>query len=303
MNKQKTIGAVLVLLGAICFSSKAIFAKLLYKQEIDMISVVALRMIFSCPFFMLALLFSNRQKYQPQRRHWISLIILGFLGHYLAVVFNFAGLQFVSARTERIILFLYPTMVVLISAWVLRRRIYFIQWLALIITYLGILIVFMDNLNTDEKSSGFIQGFILIFFSGFTYACFLVGSEKLIPRFGTTRFTVYSLLISTLLVLIHYRFYHVWGDLFLFSNEQYALLIGMALIATVAPSFLLSAGIKRLGAGNASIISSVGPLSTIFLSYSILSERIGWVQILGTAIVLSGVILITWRESRANAVD
>jgi drug/metabolite transporter (DMT)-like permease len=302
INRQKIIGAVLVLLGAIGFSSKSVFGKLMYAEGVDMISVVTLRMLFALPFFLIALLFSGKKTAAPKQRHWISLLILGFVGHYLSVILNFSGLQYVSAGIERIILFVYPTLVVIISAFVFKRNITQVQLMALAITYAGILIVFWDNLQS-AVAKNFLLGAGLIFGTAITYSSFLVGSEKLIPRFGSTRFTAYSLLISSFFIFVHYAFVHEWAQLTHFSSYVYLLAFGMAVIATVAPSFLLSAGIKRLGAGNASIMGSVGPISTIFLSYSILNESVSYLQGIGTLIVLGGVMLITWKERKKEEIQ
>ncbi len=297
MKHKSLIGALLVFTGAVCFSSKAIIVKLAYQHTVDPVSLLALRMIFSLPFFLLIGFFSGRKENQVslKRKEWINLLLLGIVGYYLASLFDFQGLQYITASLERLILFVYPTMVVVITAVVRRKPIGKTQLAALGLTYVGVFIAFAFDVNLQGQANIAI-GALLIFASAFTYALYLFGSGSMIPKIGTFRFTSYAMSISAVVVIIHTWFVNglaIWN----FSYEVYTLSLLMALLATVIPSFMISGGIKMIGSDNASIIASVGPVSTIVLAYFFLNEVISASQLFGTAFVLAGVLMITLKKS------
>lgn len=293
-QQQKLLAALLVFTGAVFFSSKAIMVKLAYRYEVDSVSLLALRMLFSLPLYLGVLAISNR-KLQRQnaisKRDWFYILLLGFAGYYLASLFDFIGLQYVSASMERLILFMYPTIVFLISAFVFRKKIIPIQYWALLLTYLGITIAFSENLSV-EGGGAFLLGAGFIFLSALTFAIYIAGSGQLLPRIGTLRYTSYAMSVAGFAVLVHHGIVHRW-DLFNFAPQVYGYGIAMAIFATVLPSFMVSEGIRIIGANNAAIIGSVGPISTIVLAYIFLDERLGFWQWIGTFFVIGGVLLIS----------
>ena len=299
-GRRMLLGAALAFTGAILFSTKAVIVKLAYRYEVDSISLLALRMLFSLPFF-LAVAFLSRQQKQNRRlpigrRDGLRILLLGVLGYYLASLFDFIGLKYITASLERLILFVYPTLVLLIGAVVYREPISRRQLGALLLTYLGIAIAFSEGLYLSGDQN-FVLGAALIFSGALAYAAYIVGSGRLLPRIGTLRFTSLAMTASAAAVLAHHGIAYRW-QLFGFPPEVYGLAALMALIATVLPSFLLSEGIRLIGSGNASIIGSVGPISTIVLAYFFLGERLGWLQWAGTALVISGVLVITLQKRR-----
>jgi drug/metabolite transporter (DMT)-like permease len=191
---------------------------------------------------------------------------------------------------ERLILFIYPTLVVILSALFFKKRISRREYIALLLSYIGIAIVFVSDLNLQQKDLWLGAG--LIFASAFTYAIYLMGSGMLIPKLGSMRYTSYAMIVSTLAVCIHYL---CSSDmkLFSFSKEVYMLSAAMAIFSTVVPAMLLSEGIRMIGSGRASIIGSVGPVSTIILAYIFLGEDISLYQLLGTVLVLAGVLTVS----------
>ncbi|MDW7693070.1 DMT family transporter [Flammeovirgaceae bacterium SG7u.111] len=291
-KKNVELGAVfLALAGAILFSAKAVMVKLAYNYEIDPVSLLLLRMGFALPFYIaIALRSKNPTGSQPTQKDYLWVVVMGFVGYYLASYFDFYGLQFIDASLERLILFVYPTLVLLISWLVLRKAIAKIQMVAILITYLGIYVAFMDKLSPGSSSNPLLGG-IFIFLSALTYAIYLIGSGQLLPKFGTKKFTSYAMIVSCICVIAHFS---IQGSTQLFGYpwEVYALGLGMALFSTVFPSFLISEAIKRIGASTVSIIGSVGPISTIILASIFLYEHISAYQIAGTAIVISGIILV-----------
>jgi drug/metabolite transporter (DMT)-like permease len=300
LNFRQVTGALLVFLSAVCFSSKAVIVKLAYQYPVDAVSLLTLRMFFSVPVFVLTGYFSRKAAAAVPavaltRRDYFWLVLMGLVGYYLSSLFDFLGLQYITAGLERLILFVYPTLVVLLSALFLGKAIRRNQFLALGLTYAGVLLVLVGDVHLESRAN-MIKGGLLVFTSAVTYAAYLMGSGQLIPKFGTVRFTSYAMTLAALGVFAHYL---VAGEQSLLALPWpvYGYSLLMAMVATVAPAYLLSAGIQRVGAGNASIIASIGPISTILLAYIFLDERVSLVQLLGTGIVLAGILLITLRRS------
>jgi drug/metabolite transporter (DMT)-like permease len=299
-RRQQLIAAALVFAGALCFSAKAVFIKLAYEYGVDSISLLALRMLFALPLFLILAWWSLRKQQTaytpPNRKEWLAIMLLGILGYYLASMLDFLGLQYIGASLERLILFVYPTMVLILSAIFLRQRIRRDQYIALALTYFGVALAFIGGIEVTA-SSNLILGGGLIFFSAFVYACYLIGSGRLLPKVGTLRFTSYAMISASFGVLVHHGIQYQWR-LFHFAPQVYELSLIMAVLSTVLPAFMISEGIRLIGAGNAAIIGSVGPISTIILAYIFLGERLGTWQWVGAALVISGVMWISLRKSR-----
>ena len=222
-----------------------------------------------------------------------SIVVLGFIGYYLASYFDFYGLQFITASLERLILFVYPTLVIIISVVFLGKKATRVQIYAILITYAGILIAFGDDLSFD--SDHLWLGVFSIFMSALTYAFYLVGSGVMIPKLGVIRFTAYVMPVSCIMVIFHYS---ITNSLEVIHQpwQVYALGFSMATISTVIPSFLISEAIKRLGASTFAIYGSIGPISTIMLAIVFLGERIDIYQIIGTLVVIVGVGIINVKK-------
>jgi len=262
--------------------------KLAYQYEVDSVSLLLLRMVFALPLYVVVA--SLKKPASPiSRKEYLWLIAFGFIGYYVASYFDFQGLKFIKASLERLILFIYPTLVVLISYLVFRKRITRQQTLGIIITYVGVLVIFGTELQLNNQDNVLLGGF-LIFLSAVTYASYLVGSGWLIPKFGSTVFTAYAMIVSCIAVILHYLLLSP-TDLFNFSKEVYVLGFLMAVFATVIPSFLISFAIKQLGASDFSIFGSLGPVSTIGLAYIFLDERISTLQMVGAIVILFGIYI------------
>ncbi len=293
------VGVLYVFVAAFCFALKGIMIKLAYRYGIDALSLLTLRMVFALPFYAGTLLWLSRTlpPVQLPPRRWLVVGLLGITGYYAASYFNFLGLVYIDAGLERVLLFTYPTFVLLLNALLLKRRVSGLQWLALVLTYLGILMVFVPHLYAGAAQKNIWLGTFWVILSGLVYAVYLVGSDPMIARLGAQRYTCLAMLAATLPTLLHqalangFRLGH-------FPAPVYGIGLAMALVNTVIPTFLIAAGIGRVGSGNASIIGSVGPVFTIGLAAGVLGEAItGW-QLLGTAVVLAGVLLIGWKGTR-----
>ena len=284
-------GAALMFGGAILFSAKAVMVKLAYNYGVEPVSLLALRMIFSLPFYIvIALLSAKKQDNKPITKDWFLLVLLGIVGYYLSSLFDFTGLKYITANLERLILFIYPTLVVVFSAILFRIPIGRKEWIALACTYFGIFIVFY--FKDAQLPTDIALGALLIFLSAVTYAFFLMGSGRLIPKFGSTNFTTYVMIVSCIAVIAH-NFIFNKVSLFDLPAGVYVISVLMAIFSTVIPSFLISESIANMGSGPASIVASIGPVSTIILSYIFLKEPFGLIQGLGTAFVLTGVGIVS----------
>jgi drug/metabolite transporter (DMT)-like permease len=306
MTKQSSpyfLGGILIALtGAVFFSTKAIFVKLAYRYtDVDAVSLLALRMLFSLPFFVVSAFFSSRKSENikfttPQ---WLGVALIGCLGYYVSSLLDFLGLQYVSAGIERLILFIYPTLVLLISALVFKVRINIYQGIAIVITYSGLLLAFWGEASVDTSGENFLKGSMLIFACAITYAMYIVGSGRLIPAVGASKFNSYAMTFACIAVLIHFMIVND-NSLFDLETKVYWYSIAMALIGTVIPSYLVSEGIKRIGSENAAIVGSIGPVSPIIQAYFFLREPVLALQIAGTIFILFGILMITRKPASAR---
>ncbi len=274
--------------------------KLAYQHPIDEVSLLLLRMLFALPFYLLVWAF-NFKKWQsiPLRKKEYGLIVLiGIVGYYLASFFDFKGLTYISASLERLILFTYPTIVLILSIFILKKKVTRAQIGAIFITYAGLAIIFSNGstgIVTGTKQD-VLFGVGLILLSAFTYALYLVGSNFLIARVGSQRLTTFSLIISCIAVIIHFLLTasaSLWG----YPNDVYVIAFLMAIFATVIPSFLIVEAISRIGAPSVSIIGSLGPVSTILLSMIFLGEALTLIQFAGTLVIISGVAIISYSKN------
>ena len=309
MKKTLLQGFLISFTGAIIFSTKAILVKLAFRDtHTDGLTLLMLRMLLALPFYLLIALWSGRKSdnVRMRPRQWVWVVVLGLLGYYLSSFFDFIGLQYISAGLERLILFLYPSFSVLISSVFFRQKISRAQYGALALTYTGIGIAYFGELKIDTGNPNFYWGSFLIFLCAICYACYLSGTGKVVPVLGASKFTTYSMLSATTAVLLHYFVRQVvTGAPFLPLGPGSGTLWGygflLALVATVIPSYMLSAGMKRIGANNAAIVTSVGPVSTILQAHFFLGDKIFAEQVIGTILVIAGVLLIGWKGRNSEA--
>lgn len=297
VNQQALLGASLALFAAVGFSGKAILVKLAYQDGVDAVTLLALRMVFSVPLFLAVALWSrSREDVRPLERQDLAAVLgLGLVGHYLSGLLDFSGLEYISAGLERLILFLYPTMVVLISAAVFKRPVGRRELIALALSYAGIALVFMHDFGTHQK--GMAVGAMMVFACTLTYSVYLVGAGHAIARIGIVRSTAYPMLVASAATLAQFALTHP-----LVAIHQplrvYELGLGMAIFSTVLPVFMLSAAIRLIGSGRTSLIGSIGPVSTIFMAQVFLGEPISALQIVGSSLVLAGVLLVSLEKQR-----
>ncbi|MDB5273631.1 MAG: permease, superfamily [Chitinophagaceae bacterium] len=295
-------GAFYVFISAAGFSVKAIFAKKAYLFGADPITLLFLRLLFAAPLFLLLAYWNsthNKNEQPLKRKELFILLLLGFIGYYLSSLMDFIGLSYISASLERIILFSYPTIVVLLTALFSRSTLQRRDYMALFITYAGMILVFSEEMGQSVliPTATLITGGSLIFGSAFTYALYLIGSGYIIPRIGAARFTAYSMLIATFAILLHYIIAR--GMAFpSFDDPIIRYGLAMAIFSTFLPAYFLSKGIKLIGSERSSVISTIGPVSTIVLANIVLGETMTWLQILGTLVVMGGVLMISLKQHK-----
>ena len=297
-KSPERLGITFAILAALGFSIKAIFIKLAYAipqaVPVDAVTLLSLRMAFSLPAFVWVGFQSSRSAPALSRRDWAALAVLGMLGYYGASIFDFLGLKYISAGLERLILFTYPTLTVLIGVLfmgkVLRRR----EIGALVLSYAGIGLAFIHDIKFFGATGAVLTGGLFVFASSLTYSLYLSGSGPMIQRLGSARFTALAMIVSTLATFIHF-FASQPITALIQPLPVYVYGVAMALVSTVLPVFMLSAAIRRIGASKTVLIGTLGPVLTIFFGWWLLGEPLSFAQMTGTGLVLAGVLLVSWR--------
>jgi drug/metabolite transporter (DMT)-like permease len=293
MEKGNSWGILLALLAAFGFSLKAIFIKLAYPYGVDAITLLALRMGFALPVFLWIGLAGRKAGGSLTRQDWGKLFLLGCLGYYGASILDFWGLEYISAGLERLILFTYPTLTILIGVLFQGKAFTRREGAAIALCYTGIGFAFVHDLNLGDTRSVLIGG-ALVFASSVSYAFYLSGSGPMIARLGAMRFAALAMLFSSAVTLIHFLAVQPLTA-FIQPLPVYGWSLAMALFATVIPVFALSAAIRRIGAGPASLFGMVGPILTIGFGWWLLGERISIEQTIGATFVVLGILIVSRR--------
>lgn len=287
------LGLSSALVGAILFSAKAIVAKLIYRYHVDAVTLINFRMLFSLPFFAVIAYWQSRGAEPLANTDRWRIALLGLLGYYLASFLDFLGLQYISAGLERLILFLTPSFVLLISVFFLKRSVSRLEWLALIVSYAGIVLVFYHDVQVG--GSTVVLGSVLVLGSAISYALYLLMSGELVARVGTTRLVAYAMCVASAACILQFFLLKPVGEL-IQPAEVYGLSLFNAIFCTVLPVFMTMYAVARIGAPTASLAGMIGPVSTLFLAAVILAEPITGIQIAGTALVLAGVYLLSRKK-------
>ena len=289
-------GIFMLVIANICFSAKAVIIKLLYREGISIESVIALRMVIALPFYLgTALSLGHReQNIRLTVREWLVISGLGILSYYISSMLDFMGLQYVTAGVERLVLYTYPTMVLLFSAVLFKQKVTLTQVLALVITYTGVILAFVAEKGFGAQRD-LVRGGLLVFTCAITYSIYVVYTGQYARKVGSAKFTCYAVLAATVPAVIQ-SWWCEGLDIFHFSGKVYELGIWLAVVATVIPTFLIVEGIRVVGANNSGIIGFVGPVSTIALANIFLGEPVTPLQLVGTAVVLVGIFLLSVRK-------
>ncbi|WP_438699687.1 DMT family transporter [Zoogloea sp.] len=290
------MGLIYAVLGAIGFSFKAILIKLAYPYGVDAITMLALRMGFAFPFFV-ALGWRDAQRHRMTRQpllfpDFMQLAALGFSGYYLASYLDFLGLQYISAGLERLILFAYPTLVVVFSALFLKKPITRRALISIMLCYSGIGLAVVHDFKTAGEPGVVLYGGGLVFLGAISYALYLMGNGQAVARLGAVRVTAWASGAACVFCLLHFGLTRPWSSL---AQPAPVLMLGaaMAFFSTVLPVWMISEAMRHLGAARVSLIGTLGPIVTLFLGWVILGEQLGITQMVGGALVLAGVVWVS----------
>ena len=283
-------GLALAMFGAVAFSGKAIIVKLAYRYGVDAVTLIMLRMLFALPFFVALAWWAGRGQPKLSARDWRVITLLGFSGYYLASFLDFWGLQFISASLERLILYLGPTLVLLLGRVLFKRRVARAQLVALAVSYLGVLLVFGHELQLDGRNTA--VGAALVFGSTLSYAIYLVFSGEEVKRLGAARLTGLASSVACVLCILQYVLLRPWDSALSVAPQVLWLSLLNATLCTFAPVLMVMMAIERIGAALASQAGMIGPVSTIAMGVWILGEALnGWI-IAGTLLVLGGITML-----------
>jgi drug/metabolite transporter (DMT)-like permease len=289
-------GILFALAGTVAFAFRPVLIKLGYAAHpVSATTLLFLRMTLSLPFF-LAMAWAFRAEPPIPRRDWAGIVGLGLLGYYAASLLDFLGLQYVSAGLGRLIMFLYPTLVVILSAVFLAKPATRREIAALAITYAGIALVLANQLSAAPEGRLILFGALLVFAAAMCYAVYLVTGSQLVKRVGSARFTAYTMIVSTVPAVAQFLLLESAAALALPTVVWwYAILL--ATVCTVLPVFLVAEALKRIGANHFALIGALGPVTTVLADFALLEGALTPVQLAGGALVISGVLLVTLKRS------
>ena len=293
-------GIAFALAGTVSFAFRPVLIKLAYAETaaahpVSATTLLFLRMTLSLPFF-LAMAWWFRSGGPIARRDWLGIVALGFLGYYLASLLDFIGLQHVSAGVGRLIMFLYPTLVVILSAVFLKKNPAAKELAALAITYTGIALVLASQISSAPENRAFVFGALLIFASAMCYAIYLVTGSQLVKRVGSVRFTAYTMIVSTAPAIVQFFVIETPAALEL-PAKLWWIAIALATVCTVLPVFLVAEALKRIGANHFALIGALGPVTTVLADFLLLDGALTVTQLLGGGLVISGVLLVSLKRS------
>lgn len=288
--KNLVPGLLLATFGAIAFSGKAIIVKLAYRYGVDAVTLIMYRMLFALPIFAVMAWWASRGKAALTRKDWLGVLWLGFTGYYLASFLDFAGLAFISASLERLILYLNPTLVLLLGLVMYKRRVSAPQIIGMAISYCGVVLVFGHEITLQGADAAW--GALLVFLSAISYALYLVYSGEMVRRLGALRLVGLATTVACLCCLLQFVLLRPMSAAAVAPEVIWLSLLN-ATLCTAVPVLMVMMAIERIGAGMAAQTGMVGPMSTILMGVLILGEPFtAWVAA-GTVLVIAGIFVFT----------
>ena len=298
-TNRVAMGYCLAFFGAIAFSAKAIIIKLAYRHGVDAVTLLMYRMLFALPVFIAMAWWASRGKPPLTRKDAVGVLGLGFTGYYLASYLDFAGLQYISASLERLILYLSPTLVLVLGLLLFRRPVKRRQAVGMLISYCGVVLVFGHEISLDSGNAAF--GAMLVFLSTVSYAVYLTYSGELVQRLGSLRLVGLATSVACLLCIVQFVLLRPLSSA-LVEVPVLWLSVLNASLCTALPVLMVMMAIERIGAGLASQIGMVGPLATILMGVWILDEPFTLWVAAGTAFVMAGIFVVSRNVARSTPV-
>jgi drug/metabolite transporter (DMT)-like permease len=300
-SKRFATGLILAIVGSIAFSGKAIIVKLAYRYGVDAVTLIMYRMLFALPIFAVMAWWSSRGKVALTRKNWLGILGLGFTGYYLASFLDFAGLAYISAALERLILYLNPTLVLLLGWFLYKKRMSSLQIWAMALSYAGILLVFGHEINIQAShNSDTALGALLVFGSAVSYAIYLSYSGEMVKKLGSMRLVGLATTVACLLCIAQFLILRPLSSMAV-APQVIWLSVLNATLCTAVPVLAVMMAIERIGAPLTAQTGMIGPMSTILMGVFILGEPLNAWIIAGTVLVLGGVYLVS--RNRPVAVE
>jgi drug/metabolite transporter (DMT)-like permease len=295
-HRRYIYGLLMAGLGSILFSGKAILVKLAFGYGANAETLIALRMLMALPLFWGIYWWqAHRQVMSPLTfKDQIKIFSLGFMGYFLSSYLDFLGLQYISVGLERIVLYLTPTIVLLISYFVLKKSISRLQWYALAVGYLGVIVVFIQDASSTGSMA--LLGMLLVFASACSYAIYMIGSGEMVRRVGSVRLVVYASSASAFMSVIQILIYDPTA-VFVQAQQIYWLSLLNASLCTVIPMLLIMIAINRIGSPLVAQAGILGPVSTLLMGWIVLSEPITWIQMGGMSLVMGAMWLLVRNDA------
>jgi len=283
-------GLALAMVGSVAFSGKAIIVKLAYRHGVDPITLIMLRMLFALPIFVLMAWWASRGKPSLTGKDWLGVLGLGFTGYYFASFLDFAGLQYISASLERLILYLNPTLVLFFSLLLYGKRFTLRQMLGMVISYAGVVLVFGHEITAQGSDAAW--GALLVFLSATFYSLYLVYSGEIVRRLGSIRLVGLASTVACLCCILQFVLLRPLTLEHVAPEVMWLSLIN-ATVCTVAPVLMVMMAIERIGASMTAQTGMIGPISTILMGVLILDEPVTVWLAAGTVLVLAGIYVFT----------
>ena len=283
-------GLAMALIGTLAFSGKAIIVKLAYRYGVDAVTLIMLRMLFALPVFMAIAWWASRGQARLARKDWVAIALLGFSGYYLASFLDFLGLAYISASLERLILYLNPTIVMLLGLVLFKRRTTRTQLVGMAISYCGVVLVFGHEITLEGKDA--VLGALLVFSSAISYALYLVYSGEMVKRIGSLRLVGLASTVACVCCLLQFVLLRPLSAA-LVAPEVIWLSLLNASVCTVLPVLLIMLAIERIGASMTAQVGMLGAMATILMGIVILGEPFTLWVAGGTALVITGIFVFS----------
>jgi drug/metabolite transporter (DMT)-like permease len=302
VQRRYLYGLFMAGLGSMLFSGKAILVKLAFTYGANAETLIALRMLMALPLFWAIYWWQARKQTMSRltRLDQVKIFGLGFMGYFFSSYLDFLGLQYISVGLERIVLYLTPTIVLLISYFVLNKSISRLQWYALLVGYLGVIVVFIQDANATGSMA--LLGMLLVFASACSYAVYMIGAGEMVSRVGSVRLVVYASSASALLSVIQILIYDPVA-VFVQVEQIYWLSLVNASLCTVVPMLLIMIAINRIGSPLVAQAGVLGPVSTLLMGWIVLSEPITWIQLTGMGLVVGAMWLLVRNDAPKKEVS
>lgn len=296
-SRPAAIGLICALLSALGFSFKAIFVKTAYRYGVDAETLLALRMLYALPFFIaMAIYAARRAERALNARDWRDLLLMGFFGYYASSYLDFLGLQYISAALERMVLFTYPAIVVLLLAWQRRQRPGRAVLGALALSYAGVALAVLHDLRLGGDQLAL--GVMLVFGAAVGFALYMVRCADSVQRIGTLRLAAWATGSAAVMIMLQFLLMRPLSTLPAQPWPVQACALAMAVFSTVLPIWLGAVAMRRLGADRVAIVSSLGPVLTVLLAWLVLGESLSATMLVGTVLVVLGVRRIARQPAR-----